>query len=450
MLEAQVRASLPNGASSSATSTSSSLICSRSLRATVEAFSLLKFTVTGTPGVNPESQDEATVDFRIFGQAREADTLTPAKVRLSSALEPSSTGSHLLTNVALALAVRPPDHRPDHAGLPGLDVRRRHSHGCVRPLLAVLRPRGALTPPHLVLQPQAGARFLSSSTFTPHGPAELTPPLPLQFYEYFVTLMPQSRIEHRAHLLTIPFVRHQESYDPRDPQPLPTHGETTMGPLGWIVHARSGDKGSDSNVGFFVRREDEFPWLKDLCVFSSSRSRSSPSSTDAPEHAQAHDRQGQAAPRARVQARAPHRALRAAAPQGGPLPPQGPPRPRRREHVELRLPRQERRRVPQVQARRAADEVPRAGQDLSRVVAVPRRALYRLLIASAEPRERRARARAASRKERASCARASLSRSFAPRPARPNSSRHRCSSAKETLRCMCGDDSWTESGQIPL
>lgn len=70
--------------------------------------------------------------------------------------------------------------------------------------------------------------------------------------------MPQSRIEHRAHLLTSgktidippptvtePFVRHQESYDPRDPQPPSTYGETTTGPLGWIVHTRSGDKGSD-------------------------------------------------------------------------------------------------------------------------------------------------------------------------------------------------------------
>ena len=72
--------------------------------------------------------------------------------------------------------------------------------------------------------------------------------------------MPQSRIEHRAHLLTSgktidvppptvtkPFVRHQESYDPRDLEPLSTYGETTTGPLGWIVHARSGDKGSDSS-----------------------------------------------------------------------------------------------------------------------------------------------------------------------------------------------------------
>ena len=39
-------------------------------------------------------------------------------------------------------------------------------------------------------------------------------------------------------------------------------GPTTTGPLGWIVHARSGDKGSDANVGFWVRHKDEWEWLR--------------------------------------------------------------------------------------------------------------------------------------------------------------------------------------------
>ncbi|GAA5907612.1 hypothetical protein JCM8208_000017 [Rhodotorula glutinis] len=183
MLEAQVRASLPD----------------------LEAFSLLKFTVTGTPGVDPESQDEATVEFRIFGQARKAETLAPSNF--------------------------------------------------ARPII------------DQIMQGYPGSTCGADTRMA----------VPKPFYEYFVTLMPQDRIEHRAHLLksgqsilvppptvTEPFVRYQESYDPRDPQPLSTYGETTTGPLGWIVHARSGDKGSDSNVGFFVRHEDEFPWLRDL------------------------------------------------------------------------------------------------------------------------------------------------------------------------------------------
>ena len=39
-------------------------------------------------------------------------------------------------------------------------------------------------------------------------------------------------------------------------------GETVKGPLGWIVHARSGDKGSNANVGFWVRHRDEWEWLR--------------------------------------------------------------------------------------------------------------------------------------------------------------------------------------------
>jgi hypothetical protein len=39
-------------------------------------------------------------------------------------------------------------------------------------------------------------------------------------------------------------------------------GPTTKGPLGWIVHARSGDKGSNANVGFWVRHKDEWDWLR--------------------------------------------------------------------------------------------------------------------------------------------------------------------------------------------
>jgi hypothetical protein len=41
-------------------------------------------------------------------------------------------------------------------------------------------------------------------------------------------------------------------------------GATVSAPLGSIVHARSGDKGSDCNVGFWVRHQDEFGWLQNL------------------------------------------------------------------------------------------------------------------------------------------------------------------------------------------
>jgi hypothetical protein len=43
---------------------------------------------------------------------------------------------------------------------------------------------------------------------------------------------------------------------------LSTFGEIVQAPLGHIVHARAGDKGSNCNVGFFVRYADEWDWLR--------------------------------------------------------------------------------------------------------------------------------------------------------------------------------------------
>lgn len=54
----------------------------------------------------------------------------------------------------------------------------------------------------------------------------------------------------------------QPSYPPTNPVDLSSFGETVEAPLGYIVHARAGDKGSNCNVGFFVRHEDEWDWLR--------------------------------------------------------------------------------------------------------------------------------------------------------------------------------------------
>jgi len=50
---------------------------------------------------------------------------------------------------------------------------------------------------------------------------------------------------------------------------LSKFGETERLPLGTIVHARSGDKGSDCNCGFWVRHNDEYEWLRNLLSISS-------------------------------------------------------------------------------------------------------------------------------------------------------------------------------------
>jgi hypothetical protein len=62
------------------------------------------------------------------------------------------------------------------------------------------------------------------------------------------------------------------SYETATALDLRSFGLSSKAPLGAIVHARSGDKGNNSNVGFFVRYADEYPWLQSfltverLCV----------------------------------------------------------------------------------------------------------------------------------------------------------------------------------------
>lgn len=95
--------------------------------------------------------------------------------------------------------------------------------------------------------------------------------------EYWVALLPQSVIKHRAVLewsgeaidVPPPKVTHayplqQPSYETTSPVDLATFGPTTRGPLGWIVLGRSGDKASNANVGFFVRHDDEWDWLRSI------------------------------------------------------------------------------------------------------------------------------------------------------------------------------------------
>ncbi|KAJ5515012.1 hypothetical protein N7463_004564 [Penicillium fimorum] len=95
------------------------------------------------------------------------------------------------------------------------------------------------------------------------------------YYEYFVSIFPQDRMTHICHVPfnkkqitipppsdTVPFAYEQSSYETKAPFDLEVFGPTTRAPLGYVVHARSGDKGSDANVGFFVRHADEWDWLR--------------------------------------------------------------------------------------------------------------------------------------------------------------------------------------------
>ncbi|KAF2495864.1 DUF1446-domain-containing protein, partial [Lophium mytilinum] len=99
---------------------------------------------------------------------------------------------------------------------------------------------------------------------------------PMPYQEYFPTLIPQSTqtIHFSNSSLksitlpppsnTIPHKPQQPSYPPTSPVSLTSFGPTTPTPLGHVVLARAGDKGSNCNIGLFVRHEDEWAWLRSL------------------------------------------------------------------------------------------------------------------------------------------------------------------------------------------
>ncbi|KAF2114571.1 hypothetical protein BDV96DRAFT_547692 [Lophiotrema nucula] len=179
-------------------------------------FSLLKFHVHGTSPINARNQELATVDFRIFAQASDAELFNPS--------------------------------------LPDGFSRRLYE---------------------TVLQSCPGvsrSNDLRQSTAKP-------------YWEYFVTLIPQSACNHRVHLLfgeqsnsiiDIPLPPKtqeygpQDSYETRDPVPLESFGETIDAPLGYICLGRSGDKASDANVGFYVPidKEEQWDWLRSFLTIS--------------------------------------------------------------------------------------------------------------------------------------------------------------------------------------
>ncbi|KAL2826259.1 DUF1446-domain-containing protein [Aspergillus cavernicola] len=172
----------------------------------------LKFRVNGSCSSNPSNQDAATVDLRIFAQSRSEEALSQANF-----------------------------FRP-----------------CT----------------DTIMQSYPGATFAVD--------ARQASPRP--YYEYFVSIFPQDQMRHICHLPfkqqstaidppneTVPFQHDQTSYETKSPYDLEVFGPTTRAPLGYVVHARSGDKGSDCNVGFFVRHEDEWNWLRSLLTVEKVR-----------------------------------------------------------------------------------------------------------------------------------------------------------------------------------
>jgi hypothetical protein len=172
----------------------------------------LVFRTNGSCPSNPDSQDSATVDLRIFAQSRDEKALETANF-----FRPCTDN---------------------------------------------------------IMQSYPGATFA----------VDARQAVPKPYYEYWVSILPQASVKHIAHLPfkdlivpieaptdTEPFIYTQPSYETSNPVDLASFGPTVKGPLGWIIHARSGDKGSDDNVGFFVRHADEWDWLRSLFTVSKIR-----------------------------------------------------------------------------------------------------------------------------------------------------------------------------------
>ncbi|ERS99343.1 hypothetical protein HMPREF1624_04542 [Sporothrix schenckii ATCC 58251] len=181
----------------------------------IDKFSALKFQLAGGVPSDPESQEAATVDFRVVAQSPHADLLSGDMV----GADRGTFASYCIENLS--------------QGYPGstMAIDMRASVG---------RP----------------------------------------YFEYWACLMSQEFVTETAHLpdgtaVVIPppdpattreYAREQPSGDTANPVTdlVAAFGPTTRAPLGYVVLGRSGDKSSNANVGFFVRNDDEWDWLRTL------------------------------------------------------------------------------------------------------------------------------------------------------------------------------------------
>jgi hypothetical protein len=191
----------------------------RNLTPYIPNYTTLSFSVLGSAVPDADNQNAATATFRIFAQAKESSSIAPQKF--------------------------------------------------LRPIV------------DNIMQGYPGATF--------H--LDFRQGIPKPYFEYYVTLIPQSSIKHTLHLQTrwpeiymdipIPPPSKTKTFPERQPSQDTTEnpvdlsqepfGPTQRLPLGSLVHARSGDKGSDCNCGFWVSRkgsqshsQEAYVWLRSL------------------------------------------------------------------------------------------------------------------------------------------------------------------------------------------
>ncbi|KAJ5812490.1 hypothetical protein N7474_008791 [Penicillium riverlandense] len=109
---------------------------------------------------------------------------------------------------------------------------------------------------------------------------------PKPFMEIFPVVIPMAALDQQIQILgatitnkvidpsvvTAEYPKIRHSYETANAVDLVEFGPTKLAPLGSIVHARSGDKADNSNIGFFVRNKDEYPWLQSFLTIPQIKS----------------------------------------------------------------------------------------------------------------------------------------------------------------------------------
>ncbi|KAJ3909034.1 hypothetical protein F5879DRAFT_935023 [Lentinula edodes] len=116
--------------------------------------------------------------------------------------------------------------------------------------------------------------------------------VPKPFIKYFPAIISQQDVTMRVHLGNVgksdegrtidispiqeehtELFNGQRSYDPDDKLSSANFGPTRRVPFGTLVLARSGDKGGNANVGFWVRNanSEAWPWLRSLLTIDKLR-----------------------------------------------------------------------------------------------------------------------------------------------------------------------------------
>lgn len=168
----------------------------------ISKLSCLDLTVYGSVAENPRSQNAATVDLRLVVQARDEET-----------------------------------------------VNEKNLASPVFSFIMQTFPAATYTNKSIVPKP-----------FQEYFPTTI--PQPTQYVHFSTTEGQPIEVPPPKTTLSEPLI--QPCYEPTSPVALDSFGPTQKVPLGKVVYARAGDKGSNCNVGFFPMHEAAWPWLRTL------------------------------------------------------------------------------------------------------------------------------------------------------------------------------------------